>query len=60
MASVIIGFMAGIPIVVAAFEGAFGDLESIAETTRLTIFAVQVHALTLIIYIQKLCHLSSH
>ena len=36
--------MAGIPIVVAAFEGAFGELESISDT-KLTIFAVQVGAI---------------
>ena len=45
LASGIIGFLVGIPVIVVAFETAFGELESIPETTQLTIFAVQIVAI---------------
>jgi len=45
LASGIIGFLVGIPVIITAFEAAFGELDSIPETTQLTIFAVQVMAI---------------
>ena len=42
LASGIIGFLVGIPLIITAFEGAFGELESLPETTQLAIFASQV------------------
>lgn len=42
LASGIIGFLIGIPIIITAFEGAFGELENLPETTQLAIFAAQV------------------
>ncbi len=45
LASAIIGFLVGIPVIVVAFEAAFGEVDSIPETTQLTIFAVQIVAI---------------
>jgi len=45
LASGIIAVMVGIPVIVAAFEGAFGESESIPETAQLVIFTIQVSAI---------------
>ncbi len=45
LASGIIGFLVGIPVIIVSFEAAFGELTEIPETTQLTIFAVQIVAI---------------
>ena len=45
LASAIIGFLVGIPLVVTAFEAVFGQADSIPETVQLSIFAIQIAAI---------------
>jgi ABC-type amino acid transport system permease subunit len=44
LASGLIGVILGIPSVVIVFEAAFGDVESLPETTQLVLFFSQVAA----------------
>lgn len=45
LSSAMIGALIGIPAIVVVFEAAFGDLESLPETTQLVLFFSQLAAI---------------